>query len=164
MSSILYDAHPSVIRMRPFAMLFAILLLMGGLLLAVLGRQLLAQVLPPEVLGQVDGKSLQVMGIGIFAVATLQILIWWVSARADRLVITDDELIWTHGLLSKEYTEINMSSVRTVRVSQSLLQRIMDAGDITVFTSGDSPELLVRGLPGPNAVRELVKSQPHSGA
>jgi uncharacterized membrane protein YdbT with pleckstrin-like domain len=160
MSDILYEAHPSVFRMRPFAVLFAILLLMGGLLLAVLGGQLL----PPEVAGQVDGKSLQVLGMAVFAVATLQLLIWWVSARADRLVITDDELIWTHGLLSKEYTEINMSSVRTVRVSQSLLQRIMDAGDITVFTSGDTPELLVRGLPNPNAVREVVKAPPHSGA
>ena len=159
MSETLYEAHPSVFRMRPFGVLLAIVLLMGGILLAVLGSALL----PSELAGRVDVRALQVGGIGVFAVETFQLLLCWVSARADRLVITEDELIWTHGLLSKQYTEINMASVRTVRVSQSLLQRIMNAGDITIFTAGDTPELLVRGLPDPNAVRELVKGNPQAG-
>ncbi|NEV60432.1 PH domain-containing protein [Thiorhodococcus minor] len=159
MSNTLYEAHPSVLRMRPFGVLFALVLIAGGILVAVLGDQLL----PPQFTGQVDGRILQMIGIGVFALATLQLLGWWVSARADRLVITEDELIWTHGLLSKEYTEINMASVRTVRVSQSLFQRIMNAGDVTVFTAGDNPELFVRGLPDPTAVRELVKAQPQAG-
>lgn len=159
MSEILYEAHPSVIRMRPFGVLFAIALIVGGILVAVLGSQLL----PEPIKGQIDGKILQMIGIGIFALAVLQLLGWWVSALADRLVITDDELIWTHGLLSKEYTEISMSSVRTVRVAQSLFQRLVNAGDITVYTAGDNPELFVRGLPDPNEIRELVKAHPHSG-
>ncbi len=159
MSETLYEAHPSVMRTRPFAVLLAIALMVGGILVAVFGEQLL----PPEITGQIDGKMLQMIGIGVFAIATLPLLTWWVSARADRLVITQDELIWTHGLLNKQYTEINMASVRTVRVSQSLFQRIMNAGDITIFTAGDHPELFVRGLPDPNDVRELIKSNPQSG-
>ncbi|MBK1722707.1 PH domain-containing protein [Thiocystis violacea] len=160
MSAMLYQAHPSVLRMRPFGVLMAIVLLLGGILVAVLGPQLL----PAQLVGRIDGKVLQMIGIGIFALSTLQLLSWWVSARADRLVITEDELIWTHGLLSKQYTEINMSSVRTVRVTQSLFQRIMNAGDITVFTAGDTPELFVRGLPDPGAIRELAKAHPQAGA
>lgn len=160
MSKVLYEAHPSVLRMRPFGVLLALLLVAGGILVAVLGNA----ILPPPLSGQLDGKILQMIGIGLFALATLQLLTWWVSARADRLVITDDELIWTHGLLSKEYTEINMTSVRTVRVSQSLFQRIMNAGDVTIFTAGDDPELSIRGLPDPDEVRELVKANPQSGA
>jgi hypothetical protein len=39
------------------------------------------------------------------------------------------------------------------------LQRIMNAGDIAVFTAGDVPELLVRGLPQPDRIRELVKAR-----
>jgi uncharacterized membrane protein YdbT with pleckstrin-like domain len=107
-----------------------------------------------------DGKMLQIAGIGVFVLSTLQLMLWWLSTRTDRLVITDDELLWTHGLLNKEYTEINMASVRTVRVTQSLLQRVMDAGDVTIFTSGDAPELMVRGLPEPNLIREFVRAQP----
>lgn len=159
MSEIRYDAHPSMVRMRPFATLLTILLLLGGILVAVFGSQFL----PEVIAGQIDGKLLQSIGIGVFAVSTLQLLIWWVSTRSDHLVITEDELLWTHGLLNKQYTEINMASVRTVRVSQSLLQRIMNAGDIKVFTAGDNPELMVRGLPEPARIRELVKTQASSG-
>lgn len=160
MSDFLYEAHPSVLRMRPFGVLLSIALIAGGILVALLGNE----ILPPAAAGQIDAQTLQMIGIAVFAIATLRLMTWWVSARADRLVITDDELIWTHGLLSKQYTEINMSSVRTVRVSQSLFQRIMNAGDITVFTAGDNPELFVRGLPDPNEIRELVKAHPQSGS
>ncbi len=159
MSEILYEANPSFVRMRPFGTLLLILLILGGILLAVLGDRLL----PPVIVSQIDSRMLQMIGIAVFAIATLQLMTWWVSARADQLVITEDELLWTHGLLSKQYTEINMASVRTVRVSQTLLQRIMDAGDITVFTSGDNPELFVRGLPAPSEIRELVKAHPQTG-
>jgi uncharacterized membrane protein YdbT with pleckstrin-like domain len=73
------------------------------------------------------------------------------------LTIKEDELVWTHGLVSKEYTEINMGSVRTTRVTQTLMQRIMGAGDVTIFTSGDLPELVIRGLPEPERIRDLIK-------
>ncbi len=70
--------------------------------------------------------------------------------------------MWEHGLINKKYTEVNMSSVRTARVTQNLLQRILDAGDIEIYTAGDQPELVVRGLPRPNAIREYIKGQPLS--
>lgn len=161
MSEIRYDAHPSLFRMRPFATLLTILLMLAGILAAIFGARVdLSQIPVPQFAGRLDDKMLQIAGIGVFVLSTLQLMLWWLSTRTDRLVITDDELLWTHGLLSKEYTEINMASVRTVRVTQSLLQRVMDAGDVTIFTSGDAPELMVRGLPEPNLIREFVRAQP----
>ena len=162
MSQVLYDAHPSLLRSRPFGTLLAILLMIGGILVAVVGDQ----IIPPELKSQVrvDGRTLQMIGIGVFAFATLQLLIWWVATLTDHLEITADEILWTHGLLNKQYTEIQMSSVRTVRVTQTLFQRLMNAGDITIYTAGDTPELVVRGLPDPGRIRELIKAQPTSGA
>ncbi|MTW21699.1 PH domain-containing protein [Allochromatium palmeri] len=161
MPEVLYDAHPSLLRTRPFGTLLTMLLMLGGILVAVVGDQ----VIPPEFKSQVrvDGQTLQMIGIGVFAFATLQLLTWWVTARTDHLEITADEILWTHGLLSKQYTEINMASVRTVRVTQTLFQRIMNAGDITIYTAGDTPELVVRGLPDPGQIREFIKAQPASG-
>ncbi len=154
MSEIRYDAHPSLPRMRPFTTLLALLLMLGGILVALSGNQFL----PLALVSLLDGQNSQKIGIAVGAIAALQLLLWWIATRSDRLIITEEALLWTHGLLSKQYTEINMASVRTVRVSQSLLQRIMNAGDITVYTSGDTPELLVRGLPQPARIRELVKA------
>ncbi len=156
MSEIRYDAHPSMLRMRPFTTLVVLLILAAGILVAALGKQVLPAALNAQ-LADLSHAVVQQAGIAVAALAALRLLVWWIATRMDRLVVSDDELIWTHGLLNKQYTEINLSSVRTVRIRQSLSQRTMNAGDVTVFTAGDTPELLVRGLPHPNRVRELVK-------
>ncbi len=152
-----YEAHPSLIRMRPFATLLVLALMLLGILVAVAGVGLL----PAGLSGQVgiDTRLVQGAGILVFALSTFQFLVWWVSTRTDSLKITDEEILWTHGLINKRYTEVGMGSVRTVQVSQSLLQRLLDAGDIRVFTTGDLPELVVRGLPDPSRIRELVKAR-----
>ncbi len=157
-SNVRYEAHPSLIRMRPFATLLVLALMVLGILVAVVGVGLLPMSLSQQV-GRIDTRVVQGTGILIFALSTLQLLVWWVSTRTDQLKITDDEILWTHGLVNKKYTELGMGSVRTVQVSQSLLQRLLDAGDIRVFTTGDLPELVVRGLPDPSRVRELVKAR-----
>lgn len=157
-SKVRYEAHPSLIRMRPFATLLVLVLMLLGILLAVSGWALLPAGLSGLV-SWIDERLVQVAGILLFALSALQLLIWWVSTRTDQLKITDDEILWTHGLVNKKYTELGMGSVRTVQVSQSLLQRLLDAGDIRVFTTGDLPELVVRGLPDPNRIRELVKAR-----
>lgn len=153
-----YEAHPSLIRMRPFAALLVIALMLLGLLVAVAGKGILPATLSPQA-AQIDTKLVQGAGILLFALSALRLLSWWISTRSDLLRITDDEILWAHGLVNKRYTEVGMGSVRTVQVSQSLLQRLLNAGDLRVFTTGDLPELVVLGLPDPGRVRELVKAR-----
>lgn len=94
------------------------------------------------------------VGVGI-----ILLLYWYVTTRADHLKIKTDEIVWTHGIINKQYTEINMSTLRTVRVKQSLLQRLLNAGDVEIYTAGDDPELVVRGMPDPDRIREYIKGQ-----
>ncbi len=103
-------------------------------------------------LGTVIAIILIPVGIGI-----LILLYWYLTMKADKLTIKEDEVIWTHGLLSKQYVEINMSSIRTTRVEQSLLQRMLNAGKLEIYTAGDNPELTVNGMPNPHKIRELIK-------
>jgi uncharacterized membrane protein YdbT with pleckstrin-like domain len=106
-------------------------------------------------LGTVIAIILIPVGIGI-----LILLYWYLTMKADKLLIKEDEVIWTHGLLNKRYVEINMSSIRTVRVEQTLLQRMLNAGKIEIFTAGDAPELTVNGMPNPDKIRDLIKGEP----
>lgn len=94
------------------------------------------------------------VGVGI-----ILLVYWYILAKVDHLTIKTDEIVWSHGLLNKQITEINMSSVRTVRVKQSLLQRILKAGDIEIYTAGDMPEVVIRGMPEPEAIRDHIKGQ-----
>ncbi|QIK38261.1 PH domain-containing protein [Caldichromatium japonicum] len=155
MSEVLYSAHPSLIRSRPLATVLTLLLLVGGSLLFLKGEQ----ALPPELtLPGLDDLVLRLLGLLLFVFALFRLVGWWLASLSDRLEISADEILWSHGLLSKHYTEISMNAVRTVHVSQSLLQRILNAGDLTIYTSGDLPELVVRGLPDPGRIRALIRS------
>lgn len=155
MSDVLYEAGPSMVRTHPLGTLLATFVTVVGAVLAVAPGPLLAM-LPIPLQG--DGIG-WIIGLALVAVGAIRLLSWWVATWLDRLVIKSDEIVWNHGLINKQYTEINMGSVRTVRVNQSILQRIMNAGDVTVFTSGDIPELEVRGLPNPGAIRDLIKPE-----
>ena len=153
MSNVLYEASPSMVRMNPFGTVLVIFLLLFGILTAVAGGQIAAMF----GFAEMDPRIFGIVGIALAAVAFFRLFSWWVATKVDHLKIKEDEIVWTHGLLSKQYVEISLHSVRTVRVSQSLLQRIMNAGDVTIFTSGDAPELVIKGLPDPDAVREHIK-------
>lgn len=155
MPTVHYEASPSLVRTNPLGTTFMILLMFFGIYLAVAGDQAASLIGLPEG----NSRTVGMVGIVLLAIGFLRLLLWWIATKIDHLKVTDDEIIWTHGLLNKQYTEINMSSVRTVRVAQSLFQRVMNAGDITIYTSGDEPELSVRGLPDPDLVRRHVKGE-----
>lgn len=91
-------------------------------------------------------------GVGIL------ILLWWyLQTKASKLTVYENEIMFEKGLLSKERSEVNISIVRTVRVKQSFFNRIFGVGTVEIFTAGDNPEIVARGMPEPNRIRELIK-------
>ena len=155
MNDVLYEASPSMVRIHPMGTIMMILLIFLGVYLAISGGNAAAAIGLPDISSKIVG----LIGIVLVVIGFVQMLAWWIATKFDHLKVTDDEIMWTHGLLNKQYTEINMSSVRTVRVAQTSLQRIMNAGDVAIFTAGDEPELQVRGLPAPDEIRQHVKGE-----
>jgi uncharacterized membrane protein YdbT with pleckstrin-like domain len=158
MSKLLYQANPSVWRTHPFGTLVALLLVLAGAYVSLTGHipylsELLQGVALPAWL------DLRYLGYALVAFGLLRLLGWWLAARFDHLEIREREIVWTHGFLNKNYTETNMASIRTVRVHQSLLQRMLNAGDLVIYTTGDLPELSIKGLPRPAEIREHIKRQ-----
>lgn len=153
----LYDASPSLIRINPLGTTLAILLVLSGLVLAIAPQLVTGWLgLGFERAGYHD--LLKILGLVVFAVAAIILMIWWIPTRMDRLTITGEQMIWTHGLIAKQYTEIHLHSIHAVRVNQTLTQRLFGVGDIMVYTSGDEPELVVEGLPRPRKIRRIVKA------
>ena len=120
-----------------------------------------------EVLYEANPSMVRMYPFGVFVSILLiplgvgvVLLLWmYLKTKMDRLTIKSDELVWEHGLLNKDYTEINMNSVRTAKVTQSVLQRLLNAGDLFIYTAGDDPEVVIRGLPQPGRIREYIKGQ-----
>lgn len=99
---------------------------------------------------------LAVLLIAAFGIGIVILLWWYVVSRSQTLTITEDELRYEKGILSKARSEVRLTSIRSVRINQTLGQRIFGTGDIEVYTAGDSPEITAKGLPDPNRIRELT--------
>ena len=103
-------------------------------------------------LGFILSVLLIAVGVGIL------ILLWWyLQTKASKLTVFENEVMFEKGLLSKERSEVNIGIVRTVRVKQSFFNRIFGVGTVEIFTAGDNPEIVARGMPDPNRIRELIK-------
>ena len=98
-----------------------------------------------------------------FGIGLLILLAWHLQNKASKLSVSDNEILYEKGLLSKERSEFSISSVRTVKVKQSFFNRIFGVGAVEIYTSGDKPEIVVTGLPDPNNIRELINSRQHDG-
>lgn len=97
------------------------------------------------------------VGVGVII-----LLVWYLKCLSTRLELTGNDLVLTQGLLSKDRIELDVGSIRTVRVYQSFLNRIFKVGSVSVFTAGDKPEIEVAGLPDPHDLRELINSRQDS--
>ena len=90
-------------------------------------------------------------------------LIWHLKNKAQKLVVTEYEVIYERGLLNKVHSEISIDGIRTVRVRQSFFNRIFGTGNIELFTAGDHPEVIATGMPDPGRVREIIKERQSLG-
>jgi uncharacterized membrane protein YdbT with pleckstrin-like domain len=92
------------------------------------------------------------------AIGVLILLYWYVKCKGTRLDVDGGSVALERGLLSKEKIELDIDSIRSVRVYQSFFNRMFGVGSIAVYTSGDLPEFEVTGMPEPQRFRELVKA------
>lgn len=95
----------------------------------------------------------------VSVVGIVVIGIWWVLHKGERLAISDTLLLFERGLLSKQRTEVALSSIRAVRISQSLSQRLFNVGDVELFSAGDVAEVAVRAMPDPGRIRAIAAAR-----
>jgi len=97
--------------------------------------------------------------VPVFGLGLLILLWWYFLCKASTLTVKEKDILYEKGLLSKSRVEFGIAGIRTVRVNQSFSDRIFGVGTIQIYTSGDQPEIEVKGMPDPNRVRELIKDR-----
>jgi len=103
------------------------------------------------------GFILALILIPAFGIGLIILAWWYLQTKATLFEIRGNEILLETGLLSKKRVELALNRVRTVVVSQSFINRIFGVGTIEIFTAGDTPEMVVSGIPDPNQVREIIK-------
>ena len=99
---------------------------------------------------------LSVLLIAAFGVGILILIYWYIQTRATALTVTDSDLMYARGILSKERTSVSINHVRSVNVVQSFVNRILGVGTIQISTAGDEPEFTIADMPDPHVIREAI--------
>jgi uncharacterized membrane protein YdbT with pleckstrin-like domain len=73
--------------------------------------------------------------------------------------ITNQRVIVESGMLTKSLSEIDLRYIDDTRFSQSVMQRLLGLGDVTIVSSDKQlPTLTLHGIRDPRSVRELLRS------
>ena len=74
------------------------------------------------------------------------------------LVVRPDGVALERGIIGRQTIEISSRNIRTIKVNQSIIQRILNVGDIRVASSGtDDYEITALNMPAPYEIREIMQ-------
>ncbi len=99
-----------------------------------------------------------VVGVGI-----LLSLVWfglrYIVWTTTNFVVTTDRLIVRSGVLTREGTEIPLERVNTVFFRQSLFERLIGSGDLTIESAGEMGSQRFSDIPKPLNVQNEIYRQ-----
>jgi uncharacterized membrane protein YdbT with pleckstrin-like domain len=97
-----------------------------------------------------------VLLIAAFGVGIILLLYWYIKTRATALSVTNQEIMYERGILSKDRTSVSLAHVRSVHITQGFINRILGVGTIQISTAGDEPEFTIGDMPDPHLIREAI--------
>jgi uncharacterized membrane protein YdbT with pleckstrin-like domain len=65
--------------------------------------------------------------------------------------------------LSKDRTSVSLKHIRSVHVTQGLMNRLLGVGTIQISTAGDQPEFSAMDMPDPGEIREAISKAQDEG-
>ncbi|MBG0561648.1 PH domain-containing protein [Actinoplanes aureus] len=147
---VLSDEEELVLHLRPHWKAAVLPVLM---LLLTLSGFILAWVMLPDTEG---GR----IGLGLVAA----IMLWYglrygahplLTWRCTHYVLTDERLLVQHGVLTRERRDLPLNRVNDHALTQSLLDRVLGSGTLTIDSIGDQSARLA-GVPGAPHVQTLL--------
>lgn len=109
------------------------------------------------------GSNLDTVVRILAALVVLVVLGWFVSRYArwstTNFVLTGDRIISRHGLVSKQGIEIPLQRVNTVMFHQSVFERVVGAGDLTIESAGERGSESFSDIRRPAQVQQQIYVQ-----
>ena len=106
----------------------------------------------------VQGYRMEIwlIGLAFILVIALHMLYKRVSVI---LIVKPDEIAVEQGFIKRTSIEISTRNIRTIQVNQSIIQRILNIGDLHVASAGTSGyEISIANMPDPYAIRNDIQT------
>jgi uncharacterized membrane protein YdbT with pleckstrin-like domain len=95
-------------------------------------------------------------GILLFAIYPLREFIRWITSH---FVVTNERIIHRQGLIAKTSMEIPLQRINDVRFHQSILERIVGAGDLVIESAGTQGQEVFADIRQPESMQREIDSQ-----
>jgi uncharacterized membrane protein YdbT with pleckstrin-like domain len=104
---------------------------------------------PPRVIGWAAALA----GAVLFLAIPVRSFLAWVTSH---FVVTSDRVIHRSGWLAKRSMEIPLERINDVRFEQSVLERVVGAGDLRIESGGEYGQNHFRDIRDPERVQKLI--------
>jgi uncharacterized membrane protein YdbT with pleckstrin-like domain len=88
----------------------------------------------------------------IIALVLVPLLRW----RTTHYVVTTHRLLFREGILARRGRDIGLSRITDVSYTQSLWERIINSGTLTIESAGDSGATVLEQIPDSDGVQQLL--------
>ncbi len=138
-NKVLYEANPAIFKSHIFRTLIGLLLIIGGI----------ASIAVIEMIA----VSAIVAGAGLISLLPL-----WLKAKGKKLTIRERDVQVTKGILSKSTNEVPLDSITNIRTEQSIVERILNVGKVSISTSATSgKEMVITEFSNPDLITNIIK-------
>lgn len=87
--------------------------------------------------------------LAVPAVLALYTVTRHLQRRLIKITIADNRLLYEAGVMSKTTRTMELSRVQDVRVDQTLGQRMLNVGDLSLETAGEASRIVIRSIDRP---------------
>jgi membrane protein YdbS with pleckstrin-like domain len=145
-SRLLNEGEEVVVDLRPHALVLAGPVLLAVLLIAVAAVGAALQV--PSAVGWVL--------VVLLALALVRLVVRYLRWRSTNLIVTTDRLVRRSGVLARRGREIPLDHLSDISYRQSLLERVIGAGDLILESAGRDSQEVFPALPRPAEVQNEI--------
>ncbi|HEY4377166.1 MAG TPA: PH domain-containing protein [Acidimicrobiales bacterium] len=152
--NLLNDKEELVLDLRPHWIYLALPTLALG------AAVILGIVVAAGVSGSSTGVSALRIAVGVIVLVAL---VWFIRKylkwNSTMFVLTGDRIITRHGVLSKQGVEIPLDRITTVFFHQSLFERMVGAGDLSIESAGEHSSETFSDVRKPSIVQKEIYVQ-----
>ena len=140
--------HPHWITLVPATLWFIVICGVGGFVLA-------------EVYGNMDSGTGRTILVALIVVVGVLLLIWlsltpWIRWRTTHYVFTTHRVLIRRGVLRHTGRDISLQRINDVGFTQSLWDRMVGAGSLTIESAGEQGQETLTNIPHSDQMQQQL--------
>ncbi|MDP9193790.1 MAG: PH domain-containing protein [Acidobacteriota bacterium] len=101
----------------------------------------------------------------VLFIQVIALLVAWITLRSTMYRVTSQRVLVEQGVFSKKVDEIDLRYVDDSTFTQSLIERILGIGSVTLMSSDtSSPRYVLRSIKDPRGVREMIRAEAYQSS